>query len=117
MSRQDDLKSFPNHVLTFRITKAASEDSSLDGVSYGLVPLISIEGLHEYKTRFGYQILPRTCAVVLRPGLSLFLNNRFARLGVQQLRRLLPEDQRLEMAETILRGAAYTSRAGLNGRF
>jgi len=117
MSRQDDLKSFPNHVLTFRITKAASEDSSLDGVSYGLVPLISIEGLHEYKTRFGYQILPRTCAVVLRPGLSLFLNNRFARLGVQQLRRLLPEEQRLEMAETILRGAAYTSRAGLNGRF
>jgi hypothetical protein len=116
MSRQDELKSFPNHVLTYRVTKAASEDFSLDGVSYGLVPLISNEGLHEYKTRFGYQILPRTCVVVLRPGFSLFLNNRFARLGVQLLRRLRPKDQRLEMAETILRGAAYTSRAALNGR-
>jgi hypothetical protein len=110
MSRQDDLKSFPNHALTFWVTKAASEDPSLEGVSYGLVPLISIEGLHEYKLRFGYQVLLCTCVVVLHPQLDLLLNNRLIRRGVQLLRYLRPDDQRLEMTDTILRGAAFTSR-------
>lgn len=113
MSRQEDLKSFPNHVLTYWVTKAASEDPSLEGVSYGLVPLISIEGLHEYKLRFGYQVIPHTCVVVLRPKLDLLLNNRFVWGGIQLLRHLRPHDQRLEMIETILRGAALTSRGGL----
>jgi hypothetical protein len=109
MSRQDDLKSFPNHALTYWVTKAASEDSSLEGVSYGVIPLVLIEGLHEYKLRFGYQVLPRTCVVVFRPRMDLLLNNRFVRGGIQLLRHLRPEDQRLEMVETILRGAAFSS--------
>lgn len=114
MSRQDDLKSFPNHVLTYCVTKAASEDPSLEGVSYGLVPLVSIEGLHEYKLRFGYRVIPRTCVVVLHPKLDLLLNNRFVQRGVQLLRHLRPDDQRLERMETILRGAAFTSRGRVN---
>jgi len=113
MSRQDDLKSFPNHVLTYCVTKAASEDPSLDGISYGLVPLKSIEGLHEYKLRFGYQLIPCTCVVVLRSQVDLLLNNRLVRGGVQLLRHLRPDDQRLEMVETILRGAALSSSGGL----
>jgi hypothetical protein len=109
MSRQDDLKSFPNHALTYWVTKTASEDASLEGVSYGLVPLIAIEGLHEYKLRFGYQVFPCTCVVVLHPRLDLMLNNRLVQRGVQLLRNLRPADQRLEMTDTILRGAAATS--------
>ena len=115
MSRQDDLKSFPNHALTYWVTKAASEDSSLEGVSYGVMPLVLIEGLHEYKLRFGYQVLPRTCVVVFRSRMDLLLNNRLVRGGVQLLRHLRPEDQRLEMVETILRGAAFSSRGRVNG--
>jgi len=110
MSRQDDLKSFPNHALTFWVTKAASEDPFLEGVSYGLVSLISDEGLHEYKLRFGYQVFPCTCVVVLHPQLDLLLNNGLVRRGVQMLRYLRPDNQRLEMIDTILRGAASTSR-------
>lgn len=110
MSRQADLKSFPNHALTYWVTKAASEDPSLECVSYGIVPLISIEGLHEYKLRFGYQVIPYTCAVVLRPEFDFLLNNRFTQWGVQRLRYLWPNNQRLEMVDTILRGAAFTSR-------
>jgi len=114
MSRQDDLKAFPNHVLTYWVTKTASEDPSLEGVSYGLVPLKSIEGLHEYKLRFGYQVIPHTCVVVLRGRFDLLLNNRFTRWGVQRLCHLRPDDQRLEMVETILRGAAFSSRGRPN---
>ena len=113
MSRQEDLRFFPNHALTFWVTKAASEDPFLEGVSYGLVPLISIEGLHEYKLRFGYQVLPCNCVVVLHPQLNFLLNNRLAQGGVQLLRQIRPNDQRLEMMETILRGAELTSRGDL----
>ncbi len=118
MSRQDDLKSFPNHVLTFSVTKAASEDISLEEISYGLVPLISIEGLHEYKLRFGYQVRPRACVIVLRSQIDLLLNNRLVRRGVRLLRHFWPDNQRLEMMETVLRGADMASRGMLkeNGR-
>ncbi len=117
MSKQDDLKFFPNHALTFWVTKAASEDPSLEGVSYGLVPLISIEGLHEYKLRFGYQVLPCNCVVVLHHQMDPLFNNRFVRGGVQLLRHLRPNDQRLEMMETVLRGAEFTSRGKLKEDF
>ena len=110
MSSHDDLKSFPNHVLTFSVTKAAAEDPSLEGVCYGLVPLISIEGLHEYKLRFGYQVRACNSVFALHPRLDLLLNNRFVRGGVQLLRHLRARDQRLEMMDTILRGATFTSR-------
>jgi hypothetical protein len=109
MSRQDDLKAFPNHDLTYWVTKTASEDPSLEGVSYGLVPLISIEGLHEYKLRFGYQVIPHTCVVVLRGRFDLLLNNRLTRWGVKRLRQVWPEDQRFEMMDTVLHGAALAS--------
>jgi hypothetical protein len=115
MSRQDDLKLFPNHALTFWVTKAAAEDPSLEGISYGVMPLVLIEGLHEYKLRFGYQVLPRSCVVVFRSRVDLLLNNRLVRGGVHLLCRLRPEHQRLEMVETILRGAAFSSRSSLNG--
>jgi len=113
MSRQDDLKSFPNHALTYWVTKTASEDPSLEGVCYGVMPLVMIEGLHEYKLRFGYQVLPRTCVVVFRSRMDLLLNNRIVRGGVHLLRRIRPEDQRLEMMETVLRGAELASREKL----
>jgi len=110
MSHWDRLKSFPNHALTYYVTKAASEDPSLEGVCYGLVSLVANEGLHEYKLRFGYDLIRRTCAFVLNPGLDPLLNNRVVHWGVQRLRKLRPEDQRLEMMDTVLRGAALTSR-------
>jgi len=109
MSRPDDLKSYPNHVLTYSVTKAACEDPSLKGVSYGLVPLIVNNGLHEYKIRLGYSVIPQSCVVVLRPELNLFLNNRFVRWGVNLFCRLRPNDRRLEMTGTILRAAEATS--------
>jgi hypothetical protein len=108
MSRLDHLKSFPNHVLTYFVTKAACEDTSLDGVCYGLVPLVDIAGLHEYKMRFGYEVIRRSCAFVLNPRLDPLLNNSVSRWGVRQARRLRPRDERLEMIDTVLRGAALT---------
>jgi len=109
MSRLEDLKLFPNHYLTYWVTKAASEDPSLEGCSYGLVPLIANEGLHEYKTRFGYTVSPRNCAVVLGSKHDLLLNNAMVRRGVRWFRCFRPNDQRLETIDTVLRGAALTS--------
>ncbi len=109
MSRADMLPSFPNHALTYFVTKSAAENPSLDGVCYGLVSLVGNEGLHEYKLRFGYTVIRRSCAFVLNPWLDRILNNRIARWVVERLRKARPDDQRMEMMETVLRGAALTA--------
>lgn len=109
MSRLDSLELFPNHTLTYSVTKAASEDSSLEGVCYGLISLVAEAGLHEYKLRFGYEVIPRACAFVLNHRLEPLLNNSVARWSVRQVRRLCPKAQRLELIDTILCGASLTS--------
>jgi hypothetical protein len=115
MSRLEHLKSFPNHVLTYSVTKTACEDPSLDGICYGLVSLVDTAGLHEYKLRFGYEVVRRSCSFVLNPRLDPLLNNPVARWGVRQLRKLRPKDERLGMVDTVLRGAALTSCGALPG--
>jgi hypothetical protein len=105
MSRQEDLAEFPNHVLTYCVTKQAAADASLEAVSYGCVPLFSADGLHEYKLRFGYEIILHRSAIQLHPALDGLLTSTPAREVVRALRRLLPQNQRLETLETVLRGA------------
>ena len=67
MSRTADLELHPNHALTFSVTKLVSEDSTLEGVSYGLAALNDGPGLHEYKLRLGYAFLERTSVFHLHP--------------------------------------------------
>jgi hypothetical protein len=111
MSRREDLPNFPNHALTYSVTKMAAEDATLEGVCYGLVPLIEADGLHEYKLRFRYEVVPAACAFHLHPKANPWLNNALVWQGVRVARTLRPTEQRLEMMETVLRGARLTSAA------
>ena len=110
MSRHDDLPNFPNHVLTFTITSQALADASLEAVSYGYVPLFSADGLHEYKLRFGYELVPHCSAIQLHPAVDTVLNHRSARAGVRASRRLMRNWQELETLETVLEGARLSGR-------
>lgn len=105
MSRQEDLPNFPNHLLTFTVTKQALSDDSLEAISYGYVPLFSAEGLHEYKLRFGYELVPHRSAIQLHPTVGPVLSSLLARLPLQSIRKLYPGDQRLKTIETVLKGA------------
>jgi hypothetical protein len=105
MSRQEDLPNFPNHVLTYTVTSQAAADASLEAVCYGYVPLFAADGLHEYKLRFGYEMIPHRSAIQLHPALNTLLNRPAARAVVRVARRLRHENQQLETLETVLEGA------------
>ena len=105
MSRQEDLANFPNHLLTYAVTKEAAIDSSLEAVCYGYVPLFAAPGLHEYKLRFGYEMIPHCSAILLHPALDVLLNRSAARASVRLARRLRHGNQHLETLATVLEGA------------
>lgn len=105
MSRQEDLPNFPNHLLTYAVTKQAAADLSLEAVCYGYVPLFAADGLHEYKLRFGYEMVPHCSAIQLHPALNVVLNQPVARAVLRVARRLRNENQDLETLETVLEGA------------
>jgi hypothetical protein len=105
MSRQEDLSNFPNHLLTYTVTRQAAADPSIEAVCYGYVPLFAADGLHEYKLRFGYEMVPHRSAIQLHPALNFVLNRSAVRAGIRGLRRLRHENQQLETLETVLEGA------------
>ena len=110
MSRQEDLPNFPNHVLTYEVTKQAFNDTSLEAVCYGYVPLFAADGLHEYKLRFGFEMVPHRSIIQLHPALNFLLNRAAARAAVRGARRVQPENQQLETLETVLEGAGSSGR-------
>jgi hypothetical protein len=110
MSRQEDLSNFPNHLLTYSVSAQATADASLEAVCYGYVPLFAADGLHEYKLRFGYEMVPHQSAIQLHPLLSAALDCPIARAAVRAARRLRRDDQRLETIETVLEGARVSGR-------
>jgi hypothetical protein len=105
MSRQEDLPNFPNHVLTYEVTKQAANDTSLEAVCYGYVPLFAADGLHEYKLRFGFEMVPHRSIIQLHPALNFLLNRAAARAAVRIARRVQHENQQLETFATVLEGA------------
>jgi hypothetical protein len=110
MSRQEDLPNFPNHLLTYAITAQAAADASLDAVCYGFMPLFAADGLHEYKLRFGYEVIPHRSAIQLHPLLKSVLDRPLARAAVRAARCLRRGDQRIETIETVLEGARNSGR-------
>jgi hypothetical protein len=105
MSRQEDLPNFPNHVLTYTVTEQALADASLEAVCYGCVPLFAADGLHEYKLRFGYEMVPHRSVIQLHPMLNTLLNRPAARAALRMARRLRRDSQQIETLATVLEGA------------
>ncbi len=110
MSRQEDLPNCPNHLLTYTVTAQAAADASLEAVCYGYMPLFAADGLHEYKLRFGYEMVPHWSAIQLHPVLKAVLDRPIARAAVRVARRWRRDDQHLETIETVLEGARASGR-------
>jgi len=111
MSRQEDLPDFPNHSLTYAVTLQAAADATLDAVSYGYVPLFAADGLHEYKLRFGYELIPHRSVIQLHPALKAVIDSRLAKIVVRAARCLRRSSQRLETVEAVMKGAQLSGRA------
>ncbi|MFZ0594498.1 MAG: hypothetical protein WAM39_28845 [Bryobacteraceae bacterium] len=108
MSRTDSLNFFPNHALTYTLTKACAEDPSVEGVCYGLAGLSSGEGLHQYKLRFGYELQQQNSVFLFHPGVEKLLSSSLVAKGVGLLRKARPENQRFKRIESVLTGARMT---------
>ena len=104
MSRQDDLSDFPNHLLTYTVSAQAAADPSLEAVCYGYFPLFTADGLHEYKLRFGYEMIPHRSVIQLHPTLNSVLKRGLCRSAIGMARRWCYPSQRIEMLQTILEG-------------
>jgi hypothetical protein len=109
-SRTDDLRHFPNHALSFAVTRLAAEDPALEGISFGIHSLLDSAGLHDFKLKLGYEFIERTSAFQLHPALAPVLLSGALRRMVGGLRRMRPQDQRIEKVEAILEGAALSAR-------
>ncbi len=70
MSRTELLKSYPNHAIDYFLIERAMAIPEIHGVCLGSLPLRPGEGLHNYKVRMGYQVMPQAAAVVVHPMLS-----------------------------------------------
>ena len=105
LSRREDLPNFPNHVLTYMVTKQAAEDPELDAISYGYAPLCAASGLHEYKHRFGYEMIPHQSVIQLHPVLDTIVNCEVARATMRAACRVFPENPTLETIAAVLEGA------------
>jgi hypothetical protein len=110
MSRHEDLPDYPNHLLTYAVSEQAAADPSIDAVCYGYVPLFAADGLHEYKVRFGYELIPHQSAILLHPALKPVLDNPIACGAIRLARRFLRSDQGLEVIQSILEGARCSRR-------
>jgi hypothetical protein len=105
MSHQDDLSNFPNHVLTYVVTSQAAADPALDTICYGYAPLFQAPGLHEYKLRFGYEMIPHRSAIQLHPAVSAALTCPATLEAVRVARSVMRQNQWLETVQSVLEGA------------
>ena len=112
MSRLSDLESSPNHVLDFCITRDASADPAIDAITMGWESLVPMEGLHEYKTRLGYQFEPCSCVIQLHPAVSPWLASRPVIGAANKLHHWRPHYARAAFTAVTLQGAAVSKQRG-----
>lgn len=105
MSRTDELDNCPNHALDFELTREITRDRDLEAVSLGTMGLVSRPGLHHYKLRLGYEVIPRNWVFQLHPAIRSIATSALVIKAVGLARRLPVSDQRLEKVALVLAGA------------
>jgi hypothetical protein len=107
MSLASALSLYPNHLLTFEMTKRALTDPEIHSVCYGLESLVQNPGLHNYKLDFGYKFVPLNSVIALHPLLTFLTKPSFRSL-VGLVRKSRPKNQRLERLDSVLRTASIS---------
>jgi hypothetical protein len=106
MSRLSDLEHCPNHVLDYTITEEAMRDPSIQAITMGWQSLATLDGLHEYKIRMGYQSEPHHCVIQLHPAISRIMTAGPVLRAVDGLSRWRPGDGNASQMAAVLHGAA-----------
>ena len=97
-SRTSLLKSFANQALDFYSLERASLDPDTLGVLNSPVPLSPNPGLHDYKSKFGYEVSPYRLVIQLHPLLDPLVNSPLARRLLQGVHEVFPQNRRVNQA-------------------
>ncbi len=108
-SRVSRLKSFPNHALDYFSIERAAKDDSVKGILNSPFPLSPNAGLHDYKTKFGYQVAPYRLAIQLNPVAEGLVNSTPVRAGLRLAHEWMPDNRRLQQAARFWGGFHVTS--------
>ena len=104
----------PSPAMHFQILRQLALDPTLAVVCAGLVPLLDLPSIHDYKLRLGYELEPMTSAYHLHPAVARILTSKPAVGMVTALRKFRPHDQRLERAHSVLEGARMSRRGWIS---
>jgi len=109
MSRTELLKSYPNHAIDYFLIERAMAMPEVDGVCLGSLPLRQGEGLHNYKLRMGYQVLPQEAVVVVHGLLEPLATSSLAAPMVRRAGRWAQLAGLAERLEILALGARMSS--------
>lgn len=109
MSRLADLEHCPNHVLDYTVTREALADPPVEAVTMGWQSLTSMDGLHDYKTRLGYEFEQHNCVIQLHPAVSWLLTASPSVRAAEAWAKMRPH---AAVSATLLRGAAISRHLG-----
>ena len=108
-SRSSLFKAFPNQALDFYSLERASQDSGVEGVLNSPLPLTPNPGLHDYKSKFGYEVSPYRLVIQLHPLVEPIANNRISRDLLRQAHHAFPANRRLSQAARFWAGVSLPS--------
>lgn len=109
MSRTELLKSYPNHAIDYFLIERAMAMPEVEGVCLGSLPLRQGEGLHNYKLRMGYEVMPQGAVVVVHGLLEPLATSSLAGPIVRQAGRWAHLAGLAERLEILAVGARMSS--------
>ena len=103
-SRAGLLKSFPNHALDYFSLERAAKDAEVQGILNSPFPLSPNPGLHDYKTRFGYEVEPYRLVIQMHPLANSIVKSPPVRAGLRLACDVFPDHRRVVQAGRLWAG-------------
>jgi len=111
-SRRHLLEHHPNHALMFNTLEKMLRRPDVEAVCAGPKTVLVHDGLHDFKTRMGFEIEPNQVVVRFHPMLEGLLVSPLVTKPLEGLHKWRPDDLRLERTLSFL-GAARAARKGV----
>lgn len=109
-SRTALLEHRPNHALMFTALEKQLRRPGVEAVCAGPKTVLVEDGLHDFKTRMGFDLEPHQVVVRFHPAIEGMLASEPVVRSVQFLRGMLPQSLRLARAGAFLRAARAARR-------
>ncbi|MGO9094208.1 MAG: hypothetical protein ACLQGV_03210 [Bryobacteraceae bacterium] len=111
-SRSQLLEHHPNHALMYSTLERSLRRPEVEAVCAGPKTVLVQDGLHDFKTRMGFEVEPHQVVVRFHPLLEGLLVSALVGKPIEMLRKARPETLLLKRVQAFL-GAARSARNGV----